>query len=104
MKERIMVCTNKVDMLSRWSGSGVDEKGSNSATDAVIVKIDREAYLIRERTNNQVGDPSDTRTKLGWQRKRSFKVIHPEGNVQSQTNYVSRIRSKKLPEKCTGEN
>ena len=49
----------------RWEGSGVDEKGVDTATGKVIVAVDPRYYRPTE-VETLLGDPSKAKEKLGW--------------------------------------
>lgn len=56
----------------RWEGSGVDEKGIDTATGRVLVEVDPKYFRPAE-VEQLLGDPTKARTKLGWNpRKTSF--------------------------------
>jgi GDPmannose 4,6-dehydratase len=48
-----------------WQGSGVDEKGIDSATGKVLVEVDPRYFRPTE-VELLIGDPSKAREKLGW--------------------------------------
>ena len=49
----------------RWEGSGVDEKGIDTATDKVLVEVDPKYFRPAE-VEQLLGDPTKARTQLGW--------------------------------------
>ena len=49
----------------RWSGSGVNEIGTDSATGAIIVRIDPKYFRPTE-VETLLGDPTKAKVKLGW--------------------------------------
>lgn len=56
----------------RWEGSGVDEKGIDTATGRVLVEVDPKYFRPAE-VEQLLGDPTKARTKLGWNpRKTTF--------------------------------
>jgi len=56
----------------RWEGSGIDEKGIDTATGKVRVEVDRKYFRPAE-VEQLLGDPTKARTLLGWNpRKTSF--------------------------------
>jgi GDPmannose 4,6-dehydratase len=52
----------------RWEGSGVDEKGIDSNTNAVLVEIDPRYFRPAE-VDILIGDPSKAVSRLGWKPK-----------------------------------
>ena len=49
----------------RWEGSGIDEKGIDTATGTVRVEVDRKYFRPAE-VEQLLGDPTKARTLLGW--------------------------------------
>lgn len=49
----------------RWEGSGIDEKGVDSATGRVLVEVDPKYFRPAE-VEQLLGDPSKARNLLGW--------------------------------------
>ncbi len=59
----------------RWEGSGIDEKGIDTATGKVRVEVDRKYFRPAE-VEQLLGDPTKARTLLGWNpRKTSFAEL-----------------------------
>jgi GDPmannose 4,6-dehydratase len=50
----------------RWEGRGVDEKGIDAATGAVLVRVDPRYFRPAE-VDILLGDPSKAKRLLGWQ-------------------------------------
>jgi GDPmannose 4,6-dehydratase len=57
-----------------WRGSGVDEKGIERSSGAVLVEIDPRYFRPTE-VDTLLGDPSKARAKLGWRHKTSFDQL-----------------------------
>src|SRR4030088_1398676 len=57
-----------------WRGSGVDEKGVDRSTGAVLVEVDPR-YCRPTEVDSLLGDPSKARAKLGWRHKTSFDAL-----------------------------
>lgn len=53
-----------------WEGSGIDEKGIDSATGRVLVEVDPRFYRPAE-VEQLLGDPSKARSVLGWNPRRT---------------------------------
>jgi len=49
----------------RWEGSGIDEKGIDSATGNILVEVDPK-YFRPSEVEQLLGDPTKARTLLGW--------------------------------------
>ena len=58
----------------RWKGTGVDEKGYDASTDAVLVEIDPR-YFRPSEVDFLLGDPRKAREKLGWMPKHTFEQL-----------------------------
>ncbi|MGY0834698.1 GDP-mannose 4,6-dehydratase [Azospirillum argentinense] len=54
-----------------WEGQGVDEKGLDSRTGAVLVEVDPRYFRPTE-VDLLLGDPSKARARLGWHHRTSF--------------------------------
>jgi GDPmannose 4,6-dehydratase len=54
-----------------WQGAGVEERGIDKATGAVLVEVDPRYFRPTE-VDILIGDPSKARTVLGWQHQVSF--------------------------------
>jgi GDPmannose 4,6-dehydratase len=65
--EAVGVCIN-------WHGSGVEEKGTVSGTDRVVVQIDPRFYR-RAEVDLLIGDYSKARSALGWAPKTSLEAL-----------------------------
>lgn len=59
----------------RWEGSGVDEKGIDTATGRTLVEVDPKYFRPAE-VEQLLGDPTKAKTLLGWNpRKTSFEAL-----------------------------
>ena len=59
----------------RWEGSGVDEKGIDTATGRTLVEVDPKYFRPAE-VEQLLGDPTKAKTLLGWNpRKTSFENL-----------------------------
>lgn len=59
----------------QWQGSGLDEKGIDTATGKVIVEVDPRFFRPAE-VEQLLGDPTKARQTLGWNpRKTSFQQL-----------------------------
>lgn len=59
----------------QWQGSGLDEKGIDTATGRVIVEVDPRFFRPAE-VEQLLGDPAKARQTLGWNpRKTSFQQL-----------------------------
>lgn len=62
-------------MNLRWEGSGVDEKGIDTATGRLLVEVDPKYFRPAE-VEQLLGDPTKARTLLGWNpRRTSFEEL-----------------------------
>ena len=60
-----------------WSGSGVDEIGTDAASGAVLVRIDPRYFRPTE-VDLLIGDPRKAHQKLGWKHTVSFEQLVAE--------------------------
>ena len=80
----------------RWEGSGVDEKGINTATGKAVVEVSGDFYRPTD-VVNLLGDPSKARKKLGWDpsKKTTFEDL-VRLMVESDVRKVEQERLKEL--------
>ena len=64
----------KVGVKINWSGSGVDEKGTDAATGKVIVKVNPQFFRPAE-VELLLGNPEKAEKVLGWKRTISFDEL-----------------------------
>jgi GDPmannose 4,6-dehydratase len=60
-----------------WSGTGVDEKGTDKATGKVLVEIDPKYFRPTE-VELLIGDPTKAKTDLGWEHTYSLEQLVEE--------------------------
>jgi len=60
-----------------WSGSGIDEKGTDKKTGKVIVEIDPRYFRPTE-VESLLGDPSKAQKNLGWKAEINFDALVKE--------------------------
>ena len=71
----------------RWEGSGVEEKGVDTATGKVLVEVDPKFFRPTE-VEQLLGDPSKAKALLGWNpRKTTFEEL-VRLMVRSDMKYV----------------
>ena len=71
----------------RWEGSGVEEKGIDTATGKVLVQVDPKFFRPTE-VEQLLGDPSKAKALLGWNpRKTTFEEL-VRLMVRSDMKYV----------------
>jgi len=76
VRDFVEIAANELDMVIRWEGSGVDEKGFD-AMGACVVSVDPRYFRPTE-VETLLGDPSKAIAKLGWRPKVSFPEIVQE--------------------------
>lgn len=67
----------EVDIGITWSGSGIEEKGIDSATGRILVEVDPRYFRPTE-VDLLIGDPSKARSRLGWEASTSFSDLVAE--------------------------
>jgi GDPmannose 4,6-dehydratase len=65
---------NEVDINIEWHGIGVNEKGVDIKTGAVLIEVD-ERYFRPAEVEILLGDPLKAEIELGWKRKISFQEL-----------------------------
>ncbi len=60
-----------------WSGEGVAEKGTDTTTGRVVVKVDPRYFRPTE-VETLLGDPAKARAELGWSAATSFEQLVDE--------------------------
>jgi GDPmannose 4,6-dehydratase len=77
VRELIELAFLKVGRTIEWQGKGVEEAGIDSASGAVLVKIDPR-YFRPSEVDMLLGDPSKARRVLGWKHKVGFAELVSE--------------------------
>jgi len=70
----VTLAFDAVGIRIAWRGNGVDETGSVSGTDKVVVRIDPRLYRPAE-VDLLIGDSSKARSALGWAPKTSLESL-----------------------------
>lgn len=68
VRDFISMSFNEVGIKLKWEGTGVNEKGIDSATGKTIVEIDPRYFRPTE-VDILIGDPTKAITQLGWKPK-----------------------------------
>jgi GDPmannose 4,6-dehydratase len=68
VRDFITLAFKEAGIALRWEGNGIDEKGIDAATGAVLVEVDPRYFRPAE-VDLLIGDPSKALTKLGWKPK-----------------------------------
>jgi GDPmannose 4,6-dehydratase len=68
VRDFITLAFKDAGITLRWEGSGIDEKGIDVASGAVLVEIDPRYFRPTE-VDLLIGDPTKATTKLGWKPK-----------------------------------
>jgi len=87
VREFVDLAARELGMPLRWEGSGVEERGVDSAG-RQIVAIDAR-YFRPSEVESLIGDASKARRKLGWRPKVSFPELVAE-MVQSDLDLATR--------------
>ncbi len=77
VREFVEAAFAEVGRRIEWRGEGVDEKGFDAETGALLVAIDARYFRPTE-VELLLGDPSKAREKLGWTHKTSFSDLVKE--------------------------
>lgn len=77
VREFIEKAFAQVDINVRWEGEGVNEKGINTETGAVLVEVD-EKYFRPTEVDLLLGDPTKAKQELGWKTNYTFDQLVEE--------------------------
>lgn len=76
VRDFVNTAAEELGMKITWSGSGIDEKGTDQQG-RIIVQVDPRYFRPTE-VETLLGDPTKAREKLGWTPKVSFKELVAE--------------------------
>ena len=74
VREFVELAFAEVGINIKWEGSGINERGLDSQSGEVLVKVDKKYFRPAE-VELLLGDPSKAEKELGWKRKVSFKDL-----------------------------
>ncbi len=77
VRDFIETAAQQLDLVIRWEGEGIDEKGINPKTGQIIVAVDPKYFRPTE-VQELLGDASKARRKLGWKPRVSFQELVAE--------------------------
>ena len=77
VREFIELAFAHVNTALAWQGSGVDERGIDTKTGRVLVRVDPRYFRPTE-VEVLLGDPSKARERLGWSSKTPFRSLVAE--------------------------
>ena len=90
VREFVEMSFKEIGVELRWEGTGVDEKGFDSATNEVVVEVDP-SYFRPTEVELLVGDASKAKKNLGWEPKRTVQQLCSE-MVKSDLDRFTRDR------------
>ena len=77
VREFVEEAYNCIGVKVIWNGKGLNEKGIDSKTNKILIKIDK--YFFRPTEVHELrGDASKARKELGWKPQTSFKQLVKE--------------------------
>jgi GDPmannose 4,6-dehydratase len=77
VRDFVNAAAQELGITVRWEGSGVDEKGFDTATGQCIVQVDPRYFRPTE-VETLLGDPTKAKDKLGWSPKITFDELVAE--------------------------
>ena len=77
VREFVELAFAEVGRRIAWTGSGVEETGSDAATGQVVVRIDPRYFRPTE-VDLLLGDPTKARERLGWSPRIGFRQLVAE--------------------------
>lgn len=79
----------------RWEGSGIDEKGINSATNEVIIEVDPKYFRPAE-VEQLLGNPTKAKTLLGWNPHQTSLEELVKIMMKHDLQYVKKLHESKV--------
>lgn len=77
VREFIEASAKELGINIKWSGKGLDEKGTDRDTGKTIIAVDPKYFRPTE-VDTLLGDPGKAVKKLGWKPRRTFKELVTE--------------------------
>ncbi len=77
VRDFVNAAFKEVGVSVRWEGEGVDEKGYNADSGALLVEVDTRYFRPTE-VETLLGDPTKAKEKLGWVAKTSLEDMVAE--------------------------
>ena len=77
VREFVDAAAKEIGISLRWEGKGIDEKGFNAKTGAVIVAVDPRYFRPTE-VETLLGDAGKAKEKLGWVPRITFEELVTE--------------------------
>lgn len=74
IREFCEIAFKEIGIDLKWQGQGVDEKGVDSSTGKLLIKINPEFFRPAE-VDILLGNPKKAETVLGWKRKVDFRGL-----------------------------
>jgi GDPmannose 4,6-dehydratase len=97
VREFVDIAFAEVGITLQWSGSGVDEKGTNAATGDTIVAVDPRYFRPTE-VELLLGDASKARDQLGWVPTTSFSQMVREMVTADLSVVAEEARTRRIDE------
>lgn len=88
VREFVSIAAKSLGMDIRWSGQGVDEVGTDTASGRVVVRVDPRYFRPTE-VDTLLGDATKARDKMGWVPKIGFQEMVSE-MIQSDLRIAER--------------
>lgn len=98
VREFIEEAGRHLGMNITWSGSGVDEKGTDTVTGKEIIHIDPRYYRPTE-VDLLIGDYSKAKRDFGWEPSLKFKELVKIMTEADFEHFASKKHLEKMPEK-----
>jgi GDPmannose 4,6-dehydratase len=74
VRDFVNIAAKELNIDITWKGSGIDEKGFDSATQKMIIAVDPKYFRPTE-VENLLGDASKAKQKLGWEPEITFEEL-----------------------------
>jgi GDPmannose 4,6-dehydratase len=77
VREFVEVAGSALGMKIEWQGKGIDERGTDTVSGRVIIRVDARYFRPTE-VDTLLGDATKARQELNWRPKRTFKELAVE--------------------------
>jgi GDPmannose 4,6-dehydratase len=94
VREFVELAFAEAGITIEWSGSGIDEKGRDTATGKVLVEVDPRYFRPTE-VELLIGDPAKAKSKLGWTPTTTFKELVHEMVISDLKLVAHEARSRR---------
>ncbi len=92
VRDFVELCFAEIGIQIRWEGSGVEEKGLDETSGALLVEVSAEFFRPAE-VDLLIGNPTKARELLGWTSTTSLKAL-VKMMMEADLEFVERAQSR----------